>query len=61
VSAIACPATVLHGRADRICDVVNAHHTAELVPNAQLVVYDELGHFSIVTKVITTILASLAR
>jgi pimeloyl-ACP methyl ester carboxylesterase len=61
VSTIACPVTVLHGGADKICDVVNAHHTAELVPHARLDIYDDLGHFSIVTKVVPTIQALLTR
>jgi pimeloyl-ACP methyl ester carboxylesterase len=61
VSRIACPVTILHGAADKICDVVNARHTAELVPDARLDIYNDLGHFSIVTKVIPTISALLTR
>jgi pimeloyl-ACP methyl ester carboxylesterase len=59
VSVITCPVTVLHGGADKVCDVRNAHHTAELVPGAQLDIYEDLGHFSILTKVIPTITALL--
>jgi pimeloyl-ACP methyl ester carboxylesterase len=55
VSTITCPVTVLHGDMDRVCDIVNAHHTAKIVPHARLVVCAGLGHFSIVTKVIPTI------
>jgi pimeloyl-ACP methyl ester carboxylesterase len=55
VLTIRCPVTVLHGALDKICPVVNAQHTAEIVPNARLMVYDDLGHFSIVTKVIPAI------
>ena len=55
VSAIRCPVTVLHGGSDRIVDVIHAHHTAELVPNADLVIFDGLGHFSIATKVVPAI------
>ena len=61
VSTIACPVTVLHGGADKMCDVLNARHTAELVPHARLDIYDDLGHFSIVTKLIPTIRALLTR
>jgi pimeloyl-ACP methyl ester carboxylesterase len=55
VAAISCPVTVLHGEMDRICNVVNARHTAELIPGARLDLYHDLGHFSIVTKLIPTI------
>jgi pimeloyl-ACP methyl ester carboxylesterase len=55
VTAITCPVTVLHGEMDKICDVINAHHTAEVVPNARLVVYDDLGHFSIENQLIAAI------
>lgn len=55
VTAITCPVTVLHGERDRMCDVVNAHHTAELIPTSHLVLYEELGHFSIEAKLIPTI------
>lgn len=55
VSAIRCPVTVLHGGNDRIVGVIHAHHTAGLVPNANLVIFDDLGHFSITTKVVPAI------
>jgi pimeloyl-ACP methyl ester carboxylesterase len=54
VSAIECPVTVLHGRADSVVDVVNAGHTAAIVPNATLSLHDDLGHFSITTKLVST-------
>jgi len=38
-------------------DVIHAHHTAELIPGANLVIFDDLGHFSIVTKVVPAIRA----
>jgi pimeloyl-ACP methyl ester carboxylesterase len=60
VSTITCPVTVLHGGADKVCDVRNARHTADLVPHARLDIYDDLGHFSIVTKVIPTITTLLS-
>ena len=55
VTTITCPVTVLHGEMDKMCDVVNARHTAEIVPHARLVLYGDLGHFSIATKLIPTI------
>ncbi len=61
VASIRCPVTVLHGRSDRIVDVIHAHHTAGLIPGAKLVVFDDLGHFSIVTKVVPAICNLLQR
>jgi pimeloyl-ACP methyl ester carboxylesterase len=55
VTAITCPVTVLHGEMDRMCDVLNARHTAELVPNSRLVLYEDLGHFSIEAKLLPAI------
>ena len=42
-------------------DVTHAHHTAELIPGANLVIFDDLGHFGIVTKVVSAIRALLQR
>jgi pimeloyl-ACP methyl ester carboxylesterase len=61
VTAIQCPVTVLHGGSDRIVDVIHAQHTAELIPNAELVIFDDLGHFSITTKVVPVISDLLRR
>ena len=55
VTAITCPVTVLHGQMDRMCDVLHARHTAELVPDSRLVLYEDLGHFSIESKLIPAI------
>ena len=30
-------------------DVIHTRHTAEFIPGANLVIYNDLGHFSIVT------------
>ncbi|MGH9097008.1 MAG: alpha/beta fold hydrolase [Acidimicrobiales bacterium] len=60
VTAISCPVTVLHGRMDKMCHESNALHTAEIVPNARLDLYDDLGHFSIETKVVPVISHMLA-
>ena len=61
VKSIQCPVTVLHGGSDRMVDVIHAHHTAEVVPGARLVVFDDHGHFSIVTKVVPAISDLLQR
>ncbi len=61
VTAITCPVTVLHGAMDKMCNVVNAHHTVEIVPNARLVVYEHLGHFSIENQLIATLSELLHR
>jgi pimeloyl-ACP methyl ester carboxylesterase len=55
VRSIQCPVIVLHGGSDRMVDVIHAHHTAEVVPGAELVVFDDDGHFSIVTEVVPAI------
>ncbi|MBV8993360.1 MAG: hypothetical protein JO287_06585 [Pseudonocardiales bacterium] len=61
VTSIQGPVTVLYGGSDRMVDVIHAHHTAEVVPGAELVVFDDLGHFSIVTKVVPAISSLLQR
>lgn len=52
VSTIRCPVIVLHGSEDVICDPRQAHHTAELVPGAELRIVNGLGHFSIANEVV---------
>ena len=42
-------------------DVIHAHHTAAVVPAAELVVFDGLGYFSILTKVVPAISNLLQR
>jgi pimeloyl-ACP methyl ester carboxylesterase len=61
VRSIQCPVTVLHGRSDRVVDVIHAYHTVEVVPGAELAVFDDLGHFSILTKVVPAISSLLQR
>lgn len=53
--AITCAVTVLHGAEDRMVDVVNARHTAEIVPGAELVVAEGLGHFSIERQILSEV------
>jgi len=61
VASMRCPVTVLHGRSDRMVDAIHAHHNSELIPGANLVIFDDLGHFSIVTKVVPAIRVLLQR
>jgi hypothetical protein len=42
-------------------DVIHAHHTAGIVPGAELAVFDDHGHFSIVTEVVLAISNLLQR
>ncbi|HVT78287.1 MAG TPA: alpha/beta hydrolase, partial [Acidimicrobiales bacterium] len=44
VEAVRCPVVVLHGSADTICPVVNAHATAAIVPGAWLRLTPDDGH-----------------
>jgi pimeloyl-ACP methyl ester carboxylesterase len=60
VSQVRCPVTVLHGESDSIVPVAHARHTASIVPGAKLHVVPELGHFSIIGKIVEEI-AALAR
>lgn len=47
VADITCPVIVLHGSADVIADPIHARHTASIVPDAELRMVPEAGHFSI--------------
>ena len=61
VRSIQCPVTVLHGGSDLMVDIIHAHHTAEIVPGAKLAVFDDHGHFSVMTKVVPAISNLLQR
>ncbi len=54
-ASITCPVTVLHDGSDRMVDVLHARHTAAIIPHARLRVFDEGGHFSILTQVVPTV------
>jgi hypothetical protein len=41
--------------------VIHARHTAELVPTADLAIFDDLCHFGIVAEVVPAIYALLQR
>ncbi len=61
VTQIRCPVIVLHGTQDRMVDVIHARHTADLVPHAELVLIDGLGHFSIEARIVPEVTRLLAR
>jgi pimeloyl-ACP methyl ester carboxylesterase len=61
VRDITCPVTVLHGDEDRLCVPIHAEHTAAIVPDAQLVMIPDAGHFSIERHVIPEIRRLLDR
>lgn len=54
-SVLVAGAPILHGRSNRIVNVIHAYHTAELIPRAELPVFDDLGHFRITTKAVPAI------
>jgi pimeloyl-ACP methyl ester carboxylesterase len=61
VADITCPVLVLHGARDIIADPMHARHTATIVPDAELRIVDELGHFSIQDQIVPAIVDVLAR
>lgn len=61
VTDVACPVTVVHGEADRVVDVSHAHHTASILQDAHLELHPELGHLSVVARVVPTIEATLGQ
>jgi pimeloyl-ACP methyl ester carboxylesterase len=52
VDAVHCPVVVLHGELDGLCPVVQAHHTARIVPKARLDIRSDHGHLSIMSEVV---------
>jgi pimeloyl-ACP methyl ester carboxylesterase len=56
VDAVRCPVRVIHGESDTIVPVAQAHHTASIVPGAELRTYPGLGHFSIIGEVLANLL-----
>ena len=57
--AVRCPVVVLHGGRDAIVDPVHARHTADIVPNARLAIFDDHGHFSIEQEIVASITSLL--
>lgn len=52
VTKIQCKVTVVHGKVDTVVPALQANHTAQIVPDAELRIYGQLGHLSIVPKAI---------
>jgi len=42
--SIQLPTLVIHGAADRLCDVSGGQATAEAIPGAELVLIEGMGH-----------------
>jgi pimeloyl-ACP methyl ester carboxylesterase len=61
VARITCPVVVMHGSSDGLVPVANAQHTAAIVPGATLRVFDNLGHLSILTKIVEVTTELLVR
>ncbi len=60
VSKVKCPVIIVHGESDTIVPVLAAHHTASLIPQAELRLFQPLGHFSVGEPAIAA-LVELAR
>lgn len=41
---VQCPSIVMHGAKDPLIPIKNGHLIAELIPNAKLIIYPNLGH-----------------
>lgn len=52
VAKIACPVTVLHGSSDALAPVANARHTAAIVPGATLRIVEDVGHLSLLPRIV---------
>jgi pimeloyl-ACP methyl ester carboxylesterase len=59
VTRICCPVSVLHGTEDKLVAAIQAEHTTEVVPGAELVLMDGHGHFSIEALVIPEVCRTL--
>ena len=47
IGKVKCPVIIAHGESDTIVRLVAAHHTASLIPQAELRLFQPLGYFSI--------------
>ena len=59
LSEIVVPTVVWHGRLDRTVPVGSAEYLADVVPDAQLTIHDNVGHLSLPVKHATEILTDL--
>jgi pimeloyl-ACP methyl ester carboxylesterase len=48
--AIAAPVWIHHGELDTLTPVAHGRHTADLIPNAKLVIWPDQGHLSLIMK-----------
>jgi pimeloyl-ACP methyl ester carboxylesterase len=44
VAGISAPTLVIHGAQDPLVDVSGGRHTAEIIPDAELLIIDDMGH-----------------
>ncbi|MDF1595636.1 MAG: alpha/beta fold hydrolase [Acidimicrobiia bacterium] len=44
VAAISTPTLVIHGAQDPLVDISGGRHTAEIIPGAELLIIDDMGH-----------------
>jgi pimeloyl-ACP methyl ester carboxylesterase len=49
--AIVAPVWIHHGEADIMVPIAHARHTAEIVPGAELVIWPDEGHVSLIRKI----------
>ena len=50
IAGISVPALVVHGRDDRVIPVANAYRFLELLPDAELHVFGQCGHWTQIEK-----------
>lgn len=55
VASVICPVIVLHGAEDAIVDPMQARHTVDSVPGAQLRIVEGLAHFSVMKEIVATL------
>ena len=52
VAKISCPVTVMHGTTDGLVPLATARYTASIVPGATLRLFENIGHMSILSKLV---------
>jgi pimeloyl-ACP methyl ester carboxylesterase len=56
INDVKCPVLIIHGEADTIVNVINAHHTHELIPQSRLQLSKNEGHLSIISKLMNAVI-----
>ena len=56
VNGVKCPVLIIHGESDTIVNVMNAHHTHELIPQSTLQLSKNEGHLSIISKLMNAVI-----